>query len=246
MDFFAALEAEVRDHALDFRTRLLVRDGLCALEDRWGRDKLHQQLVRSPAQARLEEIWQEDLGPPGFPFLSNQLMDSTKPETVRQFFRELANHLDKPVSLYVGGSVALLLPELLHRNTQDIDIVDEVPAEIRNLHRQLDQLMQRYRLQLTHFQSHFLPTCWQNRVHSLEPFGKLQVYLVDVYDVFLSKLFSGREKDRDDLRALVPQLIKANIVEKLKNNTASLQSDVKLKKRAEDNWFILYGEALPQ
>lgn len=173
-------------------------------------------------------------------------MEITKPETIQEFFRELATPLHKPVTIFVGGSVALMLPKFLSRNTQDVDVVDEVPAEIRSLHKQLDQLMQRYRLQLTHFQSHYLPTGWQNRVHSLEPFGKLQVFLVDVYDVFLSKLFSGREKDRDDLRVLAPQLDKDMIIRKLKDTTASLQSEAKFKKHAEDNWYILYGEALPQ
>ena len=45
---------------------------------------------------------------------------------------------------------------------------------------------------------------WLDRVHSLAPFGRLQVYLVDRYDVFISKLFSIREKDRDDVRVLKP------------------------------------------
>ena len=42
------------------------------------------------------------------------------------------------------------------------------------------------------------------------------MFLLDVYDVFLSKLFSVREKDRDDLRVLIPQLSKDVLVRKFK------------------------------
>jgi hypothetical protein len=105
--------------------------------------------------------------------------------------------------------------------------------------------MQRYRLQLAHFQSHYLPAGWEQRVHSLEPFGRLRVFLVDVYDVFLSKLFSAREKDRDDLRALAPQLEKETVIRRLKDTTAAWQGEAYLLQRAQENWKILYGEPLP-
>lgn len=48
---------------------------------------------------------------------------------------------------------------------------------------------------LNHFQSHYLPAGRPDRVRSLGRFGKLDVFLVDVYDVLLSKLFSDRNKD---------------------------------------------------
>ena len=70
-------------------------------------------------------------------------------------------------------------------------------------------------------QSHYFPSGWQNRAHSLEPFGRLQVLLVDVYDVFLSKLFSARIKDLEDLLVLAPQLDKDDLVEKLKDHAAA-------------------------
>jgi hypothetical protein len=68
---------------------------------------------------------------------------------------------------------------------------------------------------------------------------------VDVYDVFLSKLFSARTKDRDDLRALVPQLDKDPLIRKLKETTGSMLAAESLRQRAEQNWYILYGEPLP-
>ena len=163
----------------------------------------------------------------------------------RQYFRELGQHVRRPTPFRVGGVVALILPGYVSRRTEDIDVVDEVPAEIRSQHALLDSLVQRYGLHLGHFQSHFLPTGWEDRLHSEGAFGQLQVYLVDPCDVFLSKLFSARDKDRDDLRQLVPQLDKETLARRLHETTASLQADAALKQRAVDNWYILYGDPLP-
>src|SRR5207247_430869 len=102
-----------------------------------------------------------------------------------------------------------------------------------------------YGLQLTHFQSHFLPSGWQERLHALEPFGQLQAYLVDVYDVFMSKLFSQRDKDRVDLRLLLPSLERETIVRRLHESCAGLLAEERLRQAAEHNWYILTGETLP-
>jgi hypothetical protein len=147
--------------------------------------------------------------------------------------------------MYVGGSAALILPGYLSRQTEDIDAVDEVPAEIRSQHKVLQELADRYGLHLAHFQRHYLPMRWEQRVHSRPPYGLLQVYLLDVYDVFLSKLFSARTKDQDDLRALAPQLDKAILAQRLHDTTGSMLAAETLRQRAEKNWYILYGESLP-
>ena len=241
-----AVEAEAEEDALDFRTRLLIRDSLEALQDYWGGRRFEEWLQKCSTRDRIEAIRNEDLGKPGFPFLREQIMEPTRPETIRQFFEELGNELHKTTRIYLGGSGALILTGYLSRRTQDLDVVDELPEEVRSLHKRLDTLSQRYRLQIAHFQSHYLPAGWEKRVHSLEPFGRLQVFLVDVYDVFLSKLFSAREKDRDDLRALVPQLDKETVMRRLKETTAAWQGEPYLLQRAQDNWKILFGEPLPQ
>src|SRR5438046_9857423 len=109
-------------------------------------------------------------------------------------FRELGEkiHPRKPVRLYVGGSAALILHGLLSRRTEDIDIVDELPEAVRSEHRLLDELKERYHLYFGHFQSHYLPSGWENRTHYLDDFGDFHVYLVDVYDIALSQLFRIR------------------------------------------------------
>ena len=172
-------------------------------------------------------------------------MEKTEPKDILQLFRDLGSELHHTTRLYIGGSVALILSDFLTRKTEDIDVVDEVPQDIRSDHKLLDRLEKIYGLHLAHFQSHYLPQGWQNRVHSLEPFGRLQVFLVDVYDVFLSKLFSKREKDLMDLRVLEPQLDKEILTRRLRETTTAWLAEPKLVQHAQKNWNILYGEALP-
>jgi hypothetical protein len=240
-----AIEREAARAGLDFRTRLLIRDGTDALEAHWGRPRLEAWLRHSPARERIEAIRHEGLGERGFPFLKEALMDRTEPETIRQFLRELGTNLHHPVHLPIGGSAALILPGHLSRATQDIDVVDEVPQELRSQRDLLDRLAQRYGLHLTHFQSHFLPQGWEGRLHSLGPFGHLHAATVDVLDVFLSKLFSNRDKDRDDLRLLLPALDREALLRRLREACAPLLGEAALRQSAEWNWYVLTGQALP-
>ena len=97
-----------------------------------------------------------------------------------------------------------------------------------------------------HVQSHYFPQGWQERVHSFGVYNHLQVSLVDVVDVFLSKLFSARIKDMADLKVLLPQLDKEVIVRRLRESCQDFLAAASLKELAEKNWQILFGEELPQ
>jgi Nucleotidyltransferase of unknown function (DUF6036) len=240
-----AIEREAQREGLDFRTRLLIRDSSNALVARWGRERFAAWLKGRPGGARIEQIATEDLGEPGFPSLQERLMERTEPDTVRQFLRDLGTRLERPVRLCIGGSIALILPGHLSRATEDIDVVDEVPPELRAERALLERLRRTYGLQLTHFQSHYLPSGWAARVQSLEPFGQLQAFLVDVIDVFLSKLFSNRDKDLDDLRALWPALDREAVEQHLREHCCSLLGEEALRRSAERNWYVLTGQALP-
>ncbi len=244
-DLAEAIRDQVISEDLDFRTRLLIRDGTNALEKFWGSIRWRKWLRTCPVRDRIKSICSEDLGKAGFPFLRNQLMEPTKPDTVNQLFRELGQSLHEPIKLVVGGSVALIMPGYLARQTQDVDVVDEIPSALRSQPKLLDEVQKRYRLQLAHFQSHYLPAGFDKRLHYHDAFGQLQVYLVDPYDVFLSKLFSRRTKDLDDLRALAPQLDKDTIVQRLRETTAAIRADDSLRQCGENNWYIVYGEPLP-
>jgi hypothetical protein len=241
----ASLEEQARRGDLDFRTRLLIRDSLESLSQYWGGNRVREWLTRSTQQEVLEQIWQSDLGPAGFPSLRHRIMEPTRPETVLQFLRELGAKVDRRTRIDVGGSIALIFGGNLSRNTEDIDVVDEVPPDIRSQHDLLDGLLRRYGLRLAHFQSHYLPTGWADRTRSLGRFGNLDVYLVDPYDVLVGKLFSAREKDLDDVRAIGPQLDRGRIEAILSGSAAPLLADAKLAANAARNWYIVFGDALP-
>ena len=245
LELAAALEDQLSNRPLDFRTRLLIRDSLDALSRRWGATSVSEWLDRSPYRHELEEMRKSDLGPAGFPSLEKRIVQTVKPESVRQLLRELGVELSRDTRIDVGGSIALILEQKLSRRTEDIDVVNEVPAEIRSRHDLLDRLADRYHLRITHFQSHYLPSGWEQRLHSFGVFGRLTVFLVDPYDIFVGKLFSAREKDRDDLRELTPQLQKPVIERRLSEAATNLMANAKWTQDAQRNWYVLYGEPLP-
>ena len=241
----AAIEQQIRDGDLDFRSKLLIRDSVDALRQVWGERRTDDWLEASPLRAQIESICAEDLGRVGFPFLKTRLVDTTKPQDVQQLLRELGARTTRPARIVIGGSAALILCEVLDRQTEDVDVVDEVPAEIRDDHELLHELVRRFKLRLAHFQSHYLPSGWESRVSSYGRFGGLDVSLVDTYDIAASKLMSPRTKDRDDLRALVSHLDKPTFASRLQTSCAALLDEPDVRKNAKLNWYILYGEELP-
>lgn len=238
-----ALEREAADGPLDFRTRLLIRDSIDALEAYWGPDRVANWLGQSASRRILVEIHQSELGPAGFPSLKQRIMDAIEPETVQQFLRELGTHVHHPHRIVIGGAIALILARKLARATEDIDIVDEVPAELRSQHELLDRLLQQYGLHLTHFQSHYLPAGWEQRITSLGRFGQLDVFLVDPIDIFSSKLFSARDKDLGDLRVLARELDKET-ARRRALSAEGLMANSTLAQQAAKNWYIVFGEEL--
>lgn len=246
-DLLRAVAAEVRKPELDYRTRCLMRSGLLALRDFWGSAAFDRRLGQTTEQPRLRDLLEEYDLEDGFPSLRERLMDKTDPEAVREFLRDLGTRIAarKPIALTIGGAIALILTGRLARSTDDIDVVDEVPVEIRKETALLDELRNRYGLRLTHFQSHYLPPGWNDRIGFPQVFGNLRVRLVDPLDVFLGKLTSARPKDLDDLRALKGGLDRDLLNDRLRRTRDRLLADDDLHAQARKNWYILFGEELP-
>ena len=101
--FASALVDEARAAGTDFRTELLVRDGLDALSRHWGAERTARWLNAQPGSDRLRALWLADHGRAGFPSLTTRIMDATKPGDVLAFFRELGTRLPGPGRLDVGG-----------------------------------------------------------------------------------------------------------------------------------------------
>jgi hypothetical protein len=244
-DLADAVVSQAADETLDYRTRLLIRDSVDALKGYWGQQSVTRWLADCPLHEKIDAICRAEYDKVGFSSIRKRLMEKTDPKVVEQYFRELSRKVRKPLRLLVGGSIALIVPELLVRHTEDIDIVDEVPREFRDQPEFIEDLKTRYGLLLTHFQQHYLPSGWSSRLKYHDSFGDLQVYFVDPMDIFLGKLTSIRTKDLDDLRVLVPQLDKTTIIQRLNGTMQSALASEQLRERAKNNWYILFGEELP-
>jgi hypothetical protein len=247
----AAVEsAAASPEPLDYRTRLLIRDSLTALESYWGDQRFHQWLARSPSREKIESVrdpdyFDEDPEEIGFPSIARRVMDATKPDNVVEFFKVLSRHVQQRTQLNVGGSLALILRGLLSRNTEDADVVNEVPPHLRNQHDVLYNLAARFKLQLAHFQSHYLPKGWEGRIELFRSFDLLDVYLVDRYDVMVSKLCSKRDKDLDDLRAMKSRIDRERLKARLIDSGSALLAEERLREAAKFNWYVLFDEQLP-
>ena len=169
-------------------------------------------------------------------------MDSISTTQIKQIFALLGQNVHHRVEVYVAGSIPTLIEGLTARPTEDIDIVDEVPAEIRKQRAVLRKIQSDYGLNLGHVQSHYLPANWENRRQFLGDFGGLRVYLVDPYDIFVSKLSSKQEKHKDDLRVLALKLDKETAKRRLLVDGRAFLDDPRQRPQIESNWQFIYQE----
>lgn len=241
----AAIEDDLRrDSQPDFRTRLLIRDAGRALRGFWGRSHFARWLATSPVCARVERILEEDLGEPGFPDIRRRLVSSIGTTQLKQIFDLLGRNIHDRVDIHVAGSIPTLVLGLTARPTTDIDLVNEVPAAIRQQHKVLEQIQTEYGLTLGHVQSHYLPANWQERRRYLGDFGGLRVYLVDAIDIFVSKLSSKQEKHQQDLRVLAEKLDRNTLRERLLRDGKAFLDDPFSRPQIEANWRFIFQEPL--
>jgi hypothetical protein len=201
-------------------------------------------LAASCARERIGGILQEELGKPGFHSIRRRLVASLGKDQLEQVFDLLGRRIHGRVEVNIAGSIPTLLKGLTSRPTDDIDIVNEVPPEIRHQRALLSQIKDKYGLTLGHVQSHYLPANWQNRRQFLGDFGGIRVYLVDVYDVFVSKLSSTQEKHQDDLRVMAPQLDREAVRRRLLEDAKPFLDNPFDRPKIESNWRFIYREPL--
>jgi hypothetical protein len=241
----AAIEQDL-EHGTqpDFRTRLLVRDAAVALRSFWGLRRFARWVATSPAGQQIRAILEEDLGQPGFTAIRGRLVDSIDSPQIRQIFDLLGRGIHNPVEVHIAGSIPTLIKGLTYRPTADIGFVDEVPAEIRSQRGLLRKIKAEFGLTLGHVQSHYLPARWETRRKWFGDFGALRVYVVDEYDIFVSKLSSKHEKHQLDLRVLALKLRKLTAKQRLFTDGRAFLDDPKLKLQIEERWRFIFQEAL--
>ena len=239
-----------RDTQPDFRTRLLVRDAAVAIRSYWGTRKFHNESGSRPvspdraARIRASDLSNEDLGKTGFPAIRRRLVDTIDLTRVSRIFDLLGRAAHGPVEVHIAGSIPTLIKGLTVRPTGDIDIVDEVPEEVRRQRTALRKIETDFGLKLGHVQSHYLRAHWQNRRHWLGDFGGLRVYVVDEYDIFVSKVSSKQEKHQSDLGVLALKLGKQIARHRLLTDGRAFVDGPKQRPQIEENWrFIFPGTA---
>ena len=241
----AAIESDLQRHPQpDYRTRLLVRDAVEAIRSFWGIAKFKRWLSASPAAELIRDILNQSFDETGFPHIRRRLVDSIGSTQIKQIFTLLGQNVHERVEVYVARSIPTLIEGLTARPTEDIDLVDEVPGAIRKQRALLRKIQSDYGLSLGHVQSHYLPVGWEKRRRFLGDFGGLRVYLVDPYDIFVSKLSSKQEKHQDDLRVLALKLDKDTAKRRLFRDGRAFLDDPRQRPQIEANWQFIYQEPL--
>ncbi len=171
-------------------------------------------------------------------------MASIKSELIERIFEMLGQGVHERVEVHIAGSVPTLIKGFTFRPTQDIDFVNEVPAEIRKQKDVLKKIDEAYGLSLGHVQSHYLPANWKNRRHYFGDFGGLRVYMVDAYDIFVSKLSSKQPKHRQDLEVMAQNLDKEKIKQRLLEDGRIFLTTPFISAQIEENWRFIFREPL--
>ncbi len=230
---------------LDQRTRKLLSSALDAL--RAHRDQGYLRRLSEEMRLVIDELFIDPLSfvDRGFHGLGKRLIPETQKKTLENVLRLIDEAMRDELQIYIAGSGALLLQDSMRWNTEDIDIVNEVPSVIRNNHALLENIAARYQIQIGHVQSHYLPEGWETRANSFGDFRKLIVFVVDPLDIFIGKLFSKRMKDQLHLDQLVKQFDRDSIHARFVESAHKLMSDEFSRPNAEKNWYVLFGEKLP-
>lgn len=129
-------------------------------------------------------------------------MEPITPETLREFLTRLGERYSNQVTLYLlGGSALLLLGNT--RQTLDIDYTTDLePQEQQALENLMNQLATQYRLDIEAVPiGEFvpLPPGVETRRRYIGRFGKIDVFLYDLYTIALSKIARGFDTDLEDV-----------------------------------------------
>ena len=244
-----AVEAAAGEAGLDWRTRQLLGESWRALGSKFGPDVLRRYLRSHDPEAMQAIVARvfagHDPAEVKFPSIPDRLEFGMKPATIKSFLTALGKTLDRPITLTLGGSGALILRGLLHRHTEDLDLADEIPAEVRRAGGVLSELASRFGLRLAHFQTHYLPPGWASRTIDGGSYGKILLRLLDPYDIVAGKVFSARSRDQDDVRVASRLLDKSRLLERVHEYAASVGDDERLRTQAMDTWQIVFLEDLP-
>ena len=135
-------------------------------------------------------------------------MSPDPPSPWAEFLEELDGLLDEPFELRCLGGFAVVAGYGLPRSTNDLDYYSVVPHNRVNDLEQMagegSTLARKYKVHVHHAAAAFVPERYEERMTELFPgrFKNIRLFVLDPYDMVLSKLSRNIERDREDVSYL--------------------------------------------
>jgi hypothetical protein len=126
----------------------------------------------------------------------------------KEFLEELDSLLKEPIELHCIGGFAIVAAYRLKRSTNDLDYFTLVPCnrvpDLEKLAGEGSLLAKKYKVHVHHAAVATLPESYDERMKELFPghFKSIRLFVLDPYDLVLSKLSRNVERDREDVAFL--------------------------------------------
>ena len=126
----------------------------------------------------------------------------------REFLEELDSLLTEPIELHCIGGFAILAAYGFKRITNDLDYYTLIPIKDLHLLNELagegSGLARKYKVHVQHAAVASLPEDYEKRMTLLfaEQFKNIRLFVLDPYDLVLSKLSRNAARDREDVAFL--------------------------------------------
>ena len=126
----------------------------------------------------------------------------------KEFLEELDSLLNEPFELHCIGGFAVVAAYGLPRSTNDLDYFSLVPynrvSDLERMAGEGSALARKHKVHVHHAAVASVPESYTERMTELFPerFKNIRLFVLDPYDVVLSKLSRNVERDRQDVEYL--------------------------------------------
>ncbi len=135
-------------------------------------------------------------------------MSPDPPSPWAEFLQEPDELLDEPFELYCIGGFAVVAAYELPRSTNDLDYFSLVPCnrlpDLEQIAGEGSALARKYKVHVHHAAVASVPENYDERMTELFPgrFKNIRLFVLDPYDIVLSKLSRNIDRDREDVQYL--------------------------------------------
>jgi hypothetical protein len=130
------------------------------------------------------------------------------PEPWQSFLTEIDSNVEGEVQFHCIGGFAVTMHYGLPRTTADVDVIAIAPTTatkpLLELAGKNSTLHRKYQVYLDFVSVNTLPENYEERLTEMFPanFANLRLFVLDPYDLALSKLERNIQRDRDDVKYL--------------------------------------------